>query len=146
MNTNSLANLVQERFAGLNYQFKLPPDVKKNWVEALRSGSFQQGHGTLMRKDDKHTYCCLGVLHCVLKRSDPPNLGDLLSPHVGDYPAVTLCLLQPSGIGDIVAEAENVDDETPFVHPVEGLLALLNDDMSGDWTFQTIADWIEECL
>lgn len=34
-------------------------DVKKLWVEALRSGKYQQGTGCL-RMDD--TFCCLGVL------------------------------------------------------------------------------------
>jgi hypothetical protein len=33
--------------------------IKARWVEALRSGRYQQGTG-LLRKDD--AYCCLGVL------------------------------------------------------------------------------------
>lgn len=35
-------------------------DVKALWVEALRSGKYQQGTDYLHRLDD--TYCCLGVL------------------------------------------------------------------------------------
>jgi hypothetical protein len=31
------------------------------WIEALESGQFVQGKGTL-RNPDKDTYCCLGVL------------------------------------------------------------------------------------
>lgn len=34
-------------------------ELKRKWVEALRSGKYEQGHGAL-RKDDK--FCCLGVL------------------------------------------------------------------------------------
>lgn len=34
-------------------------EIKKLWVEALRSGKYQQGRGEL-RCDD--TFCCLGVL------------------------------------------------------------------------------------
>lgn len=34
-------------------------EVKKLWVDALRSGEYQQGKGSL-RNDNK--YCCLGVL------------------------------------------------------------------------------------
>lgn len=30
------------------------------WIEALRSGKYEQGQGTLRTKDDK--FCCLGVL------------------------------------------------------------------------------------
>lgn len=35
------------------------PDVKRRWVEALRSGRYQQTTGALNRGD---SYCCLGVL------------------------------------------------------------------------------------
>jgi hypothetical protein len=38
-------------------------DVKK-WVEALRSGDYQQGGGILCKEDeisDDYDYCCLGV-------------------------------------------------------------------------------------
>jgi hypothetical protein len=38
---------------------KMNRRVKKKWVEALRSGEFEQGQGALCR-DGK--YCCLGVL------------------------------------------------------------------------------------
>lgn len=34
-------------------------DIKKRWVEALRSGKYQQGRGQL-RADGR--WCCLGVL------------------------------------------------------------------------------------
>jgi hypothetical protein len=35
-------------------------EVKDKWVEALRSGKYQQGKFALRRIDE--TYCCLGVL------------------------------------------------------------------------------------
>lgn len=35
------------------------PDIKKQWVEALRSGEYKQGRNALRTGDD---YCCLGVL------------------------------------------------------------------------------------
>ena len=34
-------------------------DLKKKWIEALRSGRFKQGKNAL-KTNDKH--CCLGVL------------------------------------------------------------------------------------
>lgn len=34
-------------------------DIKEQWVEALRSGEYEQGRGTLCQ-DNK--FCCLGVL------------------------------------------------------------------------------------
>jgi len=39
-------------------------DVMKKWVQALRSGKFKQGHGTLKQYNSKGNtqHCCLGVL------------------------------------------------------------------------------------
>jgi hypothetical protein len=34
--------------------------LKREWLKALRSGEYKQGHATLRHIDD--TYCCLGVL------------------------------------------------------------------------------------
>lgn len=45
-------------------------ELKKKWVEALRSGEYKQGTGWL-RKNDK--FCCLGVLAAV--NGDPLALG-----------------------------------------------------------------------
>lgn len=39
---------------------KLDPEVKAQWVAALRSGEYQQGKLCLRNKDN--CYCCLGVL------------------------------------------------------------------------------------
>lgn len=40
---------------------KMNPDLKHKWIEALRSGKYEQGEeGTL--KDLKGGYCCIGVL------------------------------------------------------------------------------------
>jgi hypothetical protein len=41
-------------------------EIKQRWVDALRSGEFEQGHGRLRRPAG---YCCLGVL-CELYRRD----------------------------------------------------------------------------
>jgi hypothetical protein len=35
------------------------PEIKKKWVEALRSGKYKQGIGRLKGNDE---FCCLGVL------------------------------------------------------------------------------------
>lgn len=39
---------------------KLRSEVKNAWVDALRSGEYQQGKGKL--RDHENRYCCLGVL------------------------------------------------------------------------------------
>jgi hypothetical protein len=39
------------------------PTVKKQWLEALRSGKYQQGNGRLRSsRDGVDRFCCLGVL------------------------------------------------------------------------------------
>ena len=37
----------------------MKPDIKAQWLTALRSGDYQQGQGYLRQGDQ---YCCLGVL------------------------------------------------------------------------------------
>lgn len=39
--------------------------IKEKWVEALRSGDYEQGTGALRQKNERtgtETFCCLGVL------------------------------------------------------------------------------------
>lgn len=42
---------------------KMTPEQKKIWVDALRSGEFEQGQHQLccIDDDDRKYYCCLGV-------------------------------------------------------------------------------------
>lgn len=45
---------------------KLKPEFKELWLQALRSGKFEQGSGALRLTDHgKEKYCCLGVA-CVI--------------------------------------------------------------------------------
>lgn len=51
-------------------------EVAKKWVEALRSGKYNKGIGTLFQKiRDKEYYCALGVLYKVAYPS--LSLGDM---------------------------------------------------------------------
>lgn len=44
-------------------QKRMPPEVKAQWLAALRSGEFKQGQRALRAERDGETrYCCLGVL------------------------------------------------------------------------------------
>ncbi len=60
---------------------KLRPDIKERWLEALRSGKYEQGKGMLRTGrwdeeyeefvyDDEARFCCLGVLCDVIKNDD----------------------------------------------------------------------------
>ena len=55
-------------------QYKLKPEVKKQWVEALRSGEYKQGQAVLCKDD---AFCCLGVLCDLAVKAgviEPPNV------------------------------------------------------------------------
>lgn len=54
---------IELRFA-LRASENLDTDVKRVWLEALRSGEYKQGRGTMCRVDDNgaYSFCCLGVL------------------------------------------------------------------------------------
>lgn len=55
---------------------KMDPEMKKRWVEALRSGKYKQGKGRL--HDEVHdTYCCLGVLNEIEDLGIPGEAGAL---------------------------------------------------------------------
>lgn len=45
--------------------------IKRKWITALRSGKFKQGKRRLKNTDG--TFCCLGVLACLV---DPTNTTD----------------------------------------------------------------------
>lgn len=47
------------------------PEIKKQWVAALRSGEYKQGTGQLRSKNNE--FCCLGVL-CDLHHQANPDL------------------------------------------------------------------------
>jgi hypothetical protein len=49
-------------------------ELKRVWIEALRSGEYEQTTGTLHNTDDGG-FCCLGVAACVWGISDPDTMG-----------------------------------------------------------------------
>ena len=50
---------------------KMNPEIKKLWVDALRSGDYKQGVGRL--RNDDNEFCCLGVL-CNLHAQNHPEI------------------------------------------------------------------------
>ena len=46
----------------------MTPELKAQWIAALRSGEYTQGHNHL--RTGNGYYCCLGVLCMVLKRPE----------------------------------------------------------------------------
>jgi hypothetical protein len=50
---------------------RMPQELKTKWIEALESGEYKQGKGTLCSAPDG-AYCCLGVLERVAENDVEP--------------------------------------------------------------------------
>lgn len=122
-------------------------DVKRTWLDALRSGRYRQGEGKLTRhaaipeSDDAH-HCCLGVL-CALA----VDAGIVRAAHLGGLTVYGVAQAQNFLPHEVVAWAglpstnpvvivDGPDDATQLTTS----LADLNDE---GWSFDGIADVIE---
>ena len=116
-------------------------EIKERWVEALRSGKYEQGTGTLTTGSGR--YCCLGVL-CDLAVADgaiePPTLVE-----AGDDGDRLAYRNETEHLPRAVQLWAGLDQDSPEVHdPDEDYwkeLVGLNDDVG--LTFHEIADLIE---
>lgn len=123
------------------------PAVKAAWVEALRSGEYQQTNGKL--RDDKG-FCCLGVL-CDLAVKEGIGTWDT-EPRIS-YEITFISSSDPSHwsgtmLTDEVVRWAGLVDQDPIVPVPAGngnrmvTLSWLNDDTGA--TFAEIADAIEK--
>lgn len=132
------------------------PEIKTRWLEALRSGRYQQTR-KMLESDGK--FCCLGVLcdialkgGIVTRFTEDDRVIYRSSKDKYDYSYVCL----PSDLADW-AGLERTNPSAPLAYVpsnnaelVDGTsdgmitLAELNDD--GNCTFNQIADLIEEAL
>jgi hypothetical protein len=128
------------------------PEIKKAWVEALRSGEYTQARGALCRTEDtsddetgradKAGYCCLGVLTDlavkagVVQWSPEPRAPELQA--VMDGTGSWYSLTPPQ-----VVTWAGLDRADPKVGPEGERLSGLND--FGE-DFEKIAKLIEEEL
>lgn len=107
--------------------------IKSKWVEALRSGEYKQGRGSLCKGD---SYCCLGVLCEVLMKDEDAELNSLIEERLTEGVAVAYDRQTKSlPINVRLAADLSVADEFNLV--------CKND--SG-FTFEQIAEHIEENL
>jgi hypothetical protein len=129
------------------------PEIKKAWVEALRSGEYTQARGALCRTEDmkydeagrtyKAGYCCLGVLTDlavkagVVQWSPEPRAPELQA--VVDGTGSWYSLTPPQ-----VVTWAGLDRADPKVGSGGVRLSELND--SGEKDFGQIAKIIEEEL
>lgn len=125
---------------------RMNPEVKRRWVQALRSGRYTQGTGRLRSVADE--FCCLGVL-CDLKDPDGWRWNnDGRSWHYGDDFDIESDVGLPP---EVVAWAGLADHDFPTSPEVRGAqLAEWNDGRTDDHdyhhpqlTLSEIADLIE---
>ncbi len=138
---------------------KLKPEIKKLWVDALRSGRYKQGYNDL--RDSSGGHCCLGVLveelgyeiirperkgeHCIVKvageyRDSDGVLPKALVPKIFDAVPTEfeVDLRNPK------VKYSGVDESTNDAYQGLFKFSELNDDCS--LNFKEIADIIEEQL
>ena len=120
------------------------PEIKSQWIAALRSGGYVQGMGALRRRTSSDTeYCCLGVLcdlyfhrhHNCDWRNDGLGRGWLTGGR-----SVNVLTLP-----DEVVSWAGLPDSNPLIDWASGPedLAMVNDSGS---SFDAIADAIESQL
>lgn len=121
-----------EMIAKLVPKHPIDPDLKAEWVKALRSGEYEQGEkGLVMPKHDdrfrevpgQYQYCCLGVLGVIQGDIKPGT--DIIESDASS---------RVYGFnGKLFGTSTNL-----------GGFVVMNDDLG--WTFNQIADWIEANL
>lgn len=122
--------------------YKMDAELKEKWVEALRSGKYDQADGVL-RKRDWHvetqrpgnftnSFCCLGVLADVI---DPT--GWVVFNRTGST------ALRPHVLSSSGSRGPDMLNMKVLPKAVQEPLAQMNDDGEG---FDTIANWIEQNL
>lgn len=126
----------------------MKPDIKKAWVDALRSGKYRQTSGFLKQNEatGEAKYCCLGVLCDIYERETGDMLRTELGPTFADSGWAQGVL--PTRV---VTWSGTVSDNPPVVADVHArgqesatTLALLNDEYG--FTFEMIADLIDDQL
>lgn len=111
------------------------PEIKQKWVDALRSGNYHQGEGSLK---DNDKFCCLGVL-CDLYLKENGGEWDLSEKYAGRNIIFGSYALPPV----LVWTWAGLDNENPCLNSGYHLTNL-NDGLKFD--FNRIANIIEEEL
>ena len=112
-------------------------ELKKNWIEALRSGEYKQGTGRLRGyslNDNTEVFCCLGVLceisNDFVRTSDGYMCG-------GFYLKTALTDVQSEKFGldrTVLQDGERIKLISKLIN--------LNDDE--EWNFEQIARYLEK--
>lgn len=112
--------------------------IKRQWVEALRSGRYTQGQSKLKLLGGTPTFCCLGVLCDILapEKWTEDEVTDDDGNWTGEYTAFHEG--QEENPSQRIQELAGIDGESVVI------LTRMNDSEGKD--FNMIADWIESHL
>ncbi len=122
----------------------MKPQVKEKWLNALRSGEYQQGKHSLRVENN---FCCLGVLTdlYVQENSDGcwvevgTNYG-FRDNHRGDN------YYDTEYLPELVINWAGLEEENPTVRVADGCYECISNLNDTDYTFARIADIIEKQL
>lgn len=124
-------------------------DKLRLWIDALRSGEFDQARGWLASKNtsDQWGYCCLGVA-CEVAIKDGVDVpvevtgvrGSQYRVYGGDDQHLPSNVREWLGI-DETPEVPWADPDYPLDAPESTTVIVLNDEK--EWTFGQIADALE---
>lgn len=103
-------------------------ELKQYWIDALKSGKYQQGTQGFLR-DGKHNYCVLGVLADILDPSDW-KLAQCRGKHVWAWNGAHSIFCPPSKYKEKITGI-------PYSKLVQ-----LNDETR--LAFEELADWIDQ--
>lgn len=113
-----------------------------DWLEALKSGKYQQTRGSLYDSDnDIPSYCCLGV-HCQISNYELDGfnfINEGWSSRSELHGKLNKLGLRNS-IGEFSSWYTNNSENFGPCHA--NSLVSANDNF---WTFKQIADWVESC-
>lgn len=122
----------------------MTPKLKAKWLDALRSGKYQQGHNTLHPTDK---FCCLGVLCDVAEYMwEPVKINDEIDHYkcdAGEDWIENDDELEKLGLPEAkqricycMNDGTSCDTITQAIYPIE----------TRRYTFAEIADWLEKNL
>ena len=127
------------------------PQVKEKWLNALRSGEYQQGKLNLRVGD---SFCCLGVLTDLYAQET--NGGCWFELGVNEQKKEVTYgfkdydrdhnFYDADYLPEMVVNWAWLEDENPTVHNTEGHYECISNLNDSDYTFAQIADVIEEQL
>jgi len=118
-------------------------EAMRAWVDALRSGEFQQGQKRLYNADED-SYCCLGVLCVVAKREGAIEHLPWEHPDITQYQVSVLNREVSEWVFGSLGKDSFADDIViAQAEPITRITAVRANDALG-WGFRRIADEIEK--